>query len=158
MLYRSQVRQRLELPVLNLDQLNSTLHLLEEIRDMENKIDDIYLPIETMYANLRWGKFGPKQKNFPSRKLIWNACKLSTILSQPLSMLNWPLLSCVCREFELRLPRSEVEEVDHLRDRWQELLQLADEVRHVLLKERRGAFEQELDKQVKVGTGRRLLP
>ena len=54
------------------------------------------------------------------------------------------------REFELRLPRSEVEEVDQLRDHWQELLALADEVRLLLLKEKRGAFEQELDKQVKV--------
>ncbi len=54
------------------------------------------------------------------------------------------------REFELRLPRTEVEEVDMLRDHWQELLQLAEEVSHNLLKERRNAFEQELDKQVKV--------
>lgn len=54
------------------------------------------------------------------------------------------------REFELRLPREEVEEVDKLRDKWQELLDLADQVSVVLLKERRGAFEQELDKQVKV--------
>ncbi len=53
MLYRTNVRQRLELNVVNLDQLNSTLHLLEEVRDMENKVDDIYLPIETMYAKLR---------------------------------------------------------------------------------------------------------
>ena len=54
MLYRSNVRQRLELTVTNLDQLNSTLQLLEELRDMENKVDDIYLPIENMYAKLRW--------------------------------------------------------------------------------------------------------
>ena len=52
-LYRSNVRQRLELNVINLDHLNSTLHLLEELHDMENKIDDEYLPIETMYAKLR---------------------------------------------------------------------------------------------------------
>jgi dynein heavy chain len=55
----------------------------------------------------------------------------------------------VLREFELRLPRTEVEEVDELRNRWQELLELAQEVTHTLLKERRSAFEQELDKQVK---------
>ena len=54
------------------------------------------------------------------------------------------------REFELRLPRHEVQEVDSLRDRWEELLTLAEDVRQVLLKEKRGAFEQELDKQVKV--------
>ena len=58
---------------------------------------------------------------------------------------------CVCREFELRLPRSEVQEVDQLRENWQELLNLAEEVQHLLLKEKRKAFEQELDKQVKVG-------
>ena len=54
------------------------------------------------------------------------------------------------REFELRLPRKEVEEVDALRENWTELMELAEQVREVLLKERRGAFEQELDKQVKV--------
>lgn len=53
MLYRSNVRNRLELDVITLDQLNSALHLLEELRDMENKIDGIYLPIETLYAKLR---------------------------------------------------------------------------------------------------------
>ena len=39
--------------VLTLDQLNSTLGLLEEIHDMENKIDGVYLPIESMYDKLR---------------------------------------------------------------------------------------------------------
>ena len=48
------MRQRLELNVANLDQLNSTLNLLEELRDMEIKIDDIYLPIENMYSKLRY--------------------------------------------------------------------------------------------------------
>ena len=52
-LYRSNVANRLELSVTNLDQLNSALHLLEELRDMENKIDEIYLPIENMYSRLR---------------------------------------------------------------------------------------------------------
>ena len=56
----------------------------------------------------------------------------------------------IFREFELRLPRNEVEEVDHLRERWLELMDLAETVRENLLKERRGAFEQELDKNVKV--------
>ena len=49
----------------------------------------------------------------------------------------------------MRLPRHEVEHVDELREKWQDLIELADQVREVLLKERRGAFEQELDKQVK---------
>lgn len=52
----------------------------------------------------------------------------------------------------MRLPRNEVEEVDQLRDKWQELMELAEEVRHKLLIEKRGAFEQELDKQVKVNS------
>jgi hypothetical protein len=47
------VRNRLELHVQSLDQLNSALQLLEELRDMENKVDTIYLPIETMYEKLR---------------------------------------------------------------------------------------------------------
>ncbi|XP_025098007.1 LOW QUALITY PROTEIN: dynein gamma chain, flagellar outer arm-like [Pomacea canaliculata] len=103
--YRTNVKGRLEQHVQTLDQLNSALHLLEELQDMENKIDGVYLPIETMYAKLR--------------------------------------------EFELRLPRQEVELVDQLREQWMELLELAEQVRVILLKERRGAFEQELDKQVK---------
>ena len=52
--YRSNVKGRLEQHVQTLDQLNSALHLLEELRDMENKIDDVYLPIETMYDKLRY--------------------------------------------------------------------------------------------------------
>ncbi|XP_035829680.1 dynein gamma chain, flagellar outer arm-like [Aplysia californica] len=51
--YRGNVKSRLEQHVQTLDQLNSALHLLEELRDMENKIDGIYLPIETMYSKLR---------------------------------------------------------------------------------------------------------
>ena len=54
MAYRSNVKGRLEQHVQTLDQLNSALHLLEELRDMENKIDDVYLPIETMYDKLRY--------------------------------------------------------------------------------------------------------
>ena len=54
MQYCAGVRQRLEMAVTNLDQLNSTLHLLEEQADMHNRIDDIYLPIETLYEKLKW--------------------------------------------------------------------------------------------------------
>ena len=72
--YRLSVKARLELPVLNLDQLNATLHLLEEIADMENKVDEVYLPVENMYGKLR--------------------------------------------EFDLRLPREQVEQVDALRAHW----------------------------------------
>ncbi|XP_041462850.1 dynein heavy chain 8, axonemal-like [Lytechinus variegatus] len=104
--YRSSIKTRLLADVVTLDQLNGTLNLLEEVRDMENKIDAIYLPIETMYADLI--------------------------------------------SYRLRLPRSEVEEVEKLRDNWQEVVDLAEKCRIKLLKERRGAFEQELDKQVKL--------
>lgn len=58
-----------------------------------------------------------------------------------------------CRVYEVRIPRVEVEEVDGLRQGWEELLQLADRVREDLMKEKRNAFEQELDKQVKVSQG-----
>ncbi|CAK8694917.1 unnamed protein product [Clavelina lepadiformis] len=51
--YRNNIQSRLSAPVLTLDQLNSTLGLLEEIHDMENKIDGVYLPIESMYDKLR---------------------------------------------------------------------------------------------------------
>ncbi len=39
--------------VQTLEQLNDALQLLEELADMENKIDSIYLPIENIYADLR---------------------------------------------------------------------------------------------------------
>ncbi|XP_071954985.1 uncharacterized protein [Antedon mediterranea] len=106
LMYRMNVVTRLSSEVKTLDQLNGALNLLEEVRDMENKIDAIYLPIETMYTDLR--------------------------------------------SYNLRLPRSEVEEVNALRDRWQDVIDLAESCRVKLLKERRGAFEQELDKQVKL--------
>uniref|UniRef100_A0A1I8GY12 DHC_N1 domain-containing protein n=1 Tax=Macrostomum lignano TaxID=282301 RepID=A0A1I8GY12_9PLAT len=88
-----------------LDDLNVALKLLEELRDMENKVDKIYLPIETMYGRLQ--------------------------------------------SYRLSLPRSEIEECSGLRDSWQRLTQLADQVRMQLLKDHRSHFEQELDKQVK---------
>lgn len=52
----------------------------------------------------------------------------------------------------MRIPREEVVDVESLRQKWDELLELADAVRDDLLKEKRTAFEQELDKQVKVCT------
>ena len=42
--------------------------------------------------------------------------------------------------------------MEKLRDNWQEVVDLAERCRVRLLKERRGAFEQELDKQVKVSS------
>ena len=71
---------------------------------------------------------------------------LENILSTFSLFHNWKL-----RSYKLRLPRTEVEEVEKLRENWQEVIDLAEVCRVKLLKERRGAFEQELDKQVKVG-------
>ncbi|XP_077973667.1 uncharacterized protein LOC120348568 isoform X2 [Styela clava] len=103
--YRNNVQNRLSAAVITLDQLNGTLSLIDEIHDMENKIDGVYLPIEKMYEKLK--------------------------------------------EYDLRLARSELQQVDSLRQNWSELVQLADRLGHTLLKERRASFEQELDKQLK---------
>ncbi|XP_063775387.1 uncharacterized protein LOC134910927 [Pseudophryne corroboree] len=51
--YREKVWQQLTVPVESLEQLNSILTLLEELQNMENKIDEVYLPIETTYEQLR---------------------------------------------------------------------------------------------------------
>ncbi|XP_064411344.1 dynein axonemal heavy chain 5-like [Latimeria chalumnae] len=51
--YRNEVNQNLTVEVQTLEQLNSSLNLLEELCDMENKIDETYLPIETAYEQLR---------------------------------------------------------------------------------------------------------
>ncbi|XP_056421918.1 uncharacterized protein LOC130362045 isoform X2 [Hyla sarda] len=44
---------QLTMPVESLEQLNSILSLLEELQNMENKIDDVYQPIEITYEQLR---------------------------------------------------------------------------------------------------------
>ncbi|RNA30025.1 dynein gamma flagellar outer arm, partial [Brachionus plicatilis] len=51
--YRENVQKRLMVNVQTLEQLNDALRLLEELSDMENKIDKIYLPIENIYADLQ---------------------------------------------------------------------------------------------------------
>ena len=53
------------------------------------------------------------------------------------------------REFNPHLPRSEILEVDSLRDKWIALTELAEKVRTQLLSEQRMFFEGEVDKQVK---------
>ena len=50
--YRENVHKRLSVNVQTLEQLNDALRLLEELSDMENKIDKIYLPIENVYNDL----------------------------------------------------------------------------------------------------------
>ncbi len=52
-IYRENVQKRLSVNVQTLEQLNDALRLLEELSDMENKIDQIYLPIENIYDDLR---------------------------------------------------------------------------------------------------------
>src|SRR5688572_22637993 len=59
--------------------------------------------------------------------------------------------SAVDRIFEPRLSRTCDEEVERLRDNWQELLAVAETVYMELIREKRAIYEQELDKQVKVG-------
>lgn len=51
--FRNSVHQKLREEVVTLDQLNDTLNLLEDIRDMENKIDGVYRPIEELYMKIR---------------------------------------------------------------------------------------------------------
>uniref|UniRef100_A0A8C5PKA2 Dynein heavy chain n=1 Tax=Leptobrachium leishanense TaxID=445787 RepID=A0A8C5PKA2_9ANUR len=51
--YRENMWQQITMPVQNLEQLNSCVTLLEEVEDMENKIDDVYRPIEMMYEHIK---------------------------------------------------------------------------------------------------------
>ena len=52
--YRNVICERLSQPVVTLDELNSAFKLLQELGDMENTIDDLYLPVENIYAKLRY--------------------------------------------------------------------------------------------------------
>ena len=52
--HRNSIYERLSQPVVTLDELNSAFQLLQELADMENTIDDIYLPVENIYAKLRY--------------------------------------------------------------------------------------------------------
>ena len=52
--HRNSIYERLSQPVITLDELNSAFQLLQELGDMENTIDDIYLPVENIYAKLRY--------------------------------------------------------------------------------------------------------
>ncbi|KAJ1151043.1 hypothetical protein NDU88_003830 [Pleurodeles waltl] len=51
--YREEVYKQLTVPVQSLEELNFSLQLLEELQDMEHKIDGVYQPIEDMYEKLR---------------------------------------------------------------------------------------------------------
>lgn len=54
------------------------------------------------------------------------------------------------RNFEPRLSRKCSNEVTQLRDNWDRLLATSEKVYLELIREKRGIYEQELDKQVKV--------
>lgn len=58
--------------------------------------------------------------------------------------------SAADRIFEPRLSRSCDEEVECLRDKWQQLMTVAETVYMELIREKRAIYEQELDKQVRV--------
>eukprot|EP00794_Sanderia_malayensis_P000407 gene407-1042_t len=49
---RESFRSQLTTEVSSLDQLNDVLNLLQELHDLENTIDDVYLPVETTYSKL----------------------------------------------------------------------------------------------------------
>jgi dynein heavy chain, axonemal len=104
-IYREDVQKRLSVNVQTLEQLNDALRLLEELSDMENKIDLIYLPIENCYNDLK--------------------------------------------TYDIILTRKEEDQVNYLRENWTNLMKDAENVRTVLLQDKRSTLEQELDKQVK---------
>ncbi|XP_029452717.1 dynein gamma chain, flagellar outer arm-like [Rhinatrema bivittatum] len=53
------------------------------------------------------------------------------------------------RLYQIQIPRQEMTDVKHLRDKWTELMQLAHDVKETLIKTKQDVFKQELDKQVK---------
>lgn len=53
-IHRNSIYEQLSQAVITLDDLNSAFQLLQELSDMENTIDDTYLPVENIYAKLRY--------------------------------------------------------------------------------------------------------
>lgn len=49
---RESFRNQLTAEISSLDQLNEVLNLLQELHDLENTIDDLYLPVEITYKKL----------------------------------------------------------------------------------------------------------
>ena len=64
--YRTAVLEKFEQKVISLEQLNEALKLLEELRDKEGNMDQLYKPIEDMYSALRYDAL-----NCASFKTIW---------------------------------------------------------------------------------------
>ena len=56
--------------------------------------------------------------------------------------------SCLCREYTPSLPRSEVVQVETLRDEWEGLVRLADSTHHRLLCVEKHIHERETERQV----------
>ena len=56
--------------------------------------------------------------------------------------------SCWCREYTPSLPRSEVVQVETLRDEWEGLVRLADSTHHRLLCVEKHIQERETERQV----------
>ncbi|CAI9717935.1 dynein heavy chain 8, axonemal-like [Octopus vulgaris] len=102
-IYRRQVFEVLSVPIKTLEQLNNILYVLQQIRDMQNKIDQIYLPIELAYHKL--------------------------------------LKYCV------PLPRSEIKEVEDLRNNWNYLTELAEATEKYIFTDKRLTFEQEIHRE-----------
>ncbi|CAE1271145.1 unnamed protein product [Acanthosepion pharaonis] len=99
--HRKKMFEALTYPIENLDQLHRILKLLQQIRDLQNKTDQVHLAIEEAYNKLRM--------------------------------------------YGLQLPRTEVEDVKHLQIRWQNLVELSEEIEKSLFTEKRASFEQEID-------------
>ncbi|XP_052821623.1 dynein axonemal heavy chain 5 isoform X2 [Octopus bimaculoides] len=102
-IYRRQVFEVLSVPIKTLEQLNNILYVLQQIRDMQNKIDQIYLPIELTY-----------------HKLL---------------------------KYSVPLPRSEIKEVEDLRNNWNYLIELAEATEKYIFTDKRLTFEQEIQRE-----------
>ena len=123
--YRQQVQSRFNDDVSTLEQLDEALILLEELSEMENKIESVN------------GSFTLPSSFDPSR--------LSSAIYLPIET-TYSLLDQV---YHIPIPRNELQECSQLRVKWSQLIRNADRVRIQLLQQRRQQLEQELDKQVK---------
>lgn len=118
-------------PVETLDQLAAILQLLHTITDTQCIVDQLYLPVEQLYTLLRYVRVG-----------VLLTALISTLYCH-VTYAPPP------REYDRHLPRTEVQQVDTLRDDWLTLTQLAEDTRQRLLGEQRTLWEREVDKKVK---------
>ena len=141
---REGMTAQLTTPVKTLAQLKTTLELLQEISDLQNTIDDLCLPVERLYALLRCGVC-------VCVCVCVYVCVCVCVLQLPnsCSISSSSAFLHMCRSYTPYLPRSEVQQVDTLREEWTTLTELADSVKHRLLTEQRLSYEREVDKQVR---------